>query len=76
MQVPAAHGDLVVVDELFVRAAHEAGLAVHVWTVNDEAEMARILDLGVDGVISDLPTPLVALVAGRGLAYRALRPPP
>ena len=32
--------------------------------------MARLLDLGVDGIISDLPTPLVALVAARDLAYR------
>ena len=69
MQVPRAQGELVVVDDVFVRAAHDAGLAVHVWTVNDEVEMAGVLDLGVDGVISDLPTPLVGLVAGRGLAY-------
>jgi glycerophosphoryl diester phosphodiesterase len=69
MQVPAVRGDLVVVDDVFVRAAHEAGMAVHVWTVNDEHEMARLLELGVDGIISDLPTPLVDLVSERGLAY-------
>jgi glycerophosphoryl diester phosphodiesterase len=69
LQVPATHGDLVVVDELLLTAAHDAGMAVHVWTVNDESEMARLIDLGVDGVISDLPTPLVSLVAARGLAY-------
>jgi glycerophosphoryl diester phosphodiesterase len=69
MQVPRARGELVVVDELFVRAAHAAGVAVHVWTVNDEKEMADVLDLGVDGIISDLPTALVRSVAGRGLAY-------
>ena len=46
-------------------------MALHVWTINDEPEMARLLDLGVDGIISDLPTPLVSLVEGRGLAYVA-----
>jgi glycerophosphoryl diester phosphodiesterase len=71
LQVPAAQGDLVVVDALLVSAAHDHGLAVHVWTINDEPEMARLLDLGVDGVISDLPTPLVSLVTARGLAYRS-----
>ncbi|HXQ90500.1 MAG TPA: glycerophosphodiester phosphodiesterase [Acidimicrobiales bacterium] len=69
LQVPATQGELVVVDELFVGAAHERGMAVHVWTINDEDEMARLLDLGVDGIISDLPTPLVSLVGSRGLAY-------
>ena len=70
LQVPAVQGDLVVVDEALIHAAHERGMAVHVWTINDELEMARLLDLGVDGIISDLPTPLVGLVEARGLAYR------
>jgi glycerophosphoryl diester phosphodiesterase len=69
LQVPATQGDLVVVDDRLVTAAHEHGMAVHVWTINDEPEMARLLDLGVDGLISDLPTPLVAVVAARHLAY-------
>jgi len=71
LQVPATRGDLVVVDELLVSAAHEHGMAVHVWTINDEHDMARLLDLGVDGIISDLPTPLVSVVKERGLAYVA-----
>jgi glycerophosphoryl diester phosphodiesterase len=70
LQVPATRGDLVVVDELLIRSAHERAMAVHVWTINDELEMARLLDLGVDGIISDLPTPLVSLVAARDLVYQ------
>jgi glycerophosphoryl diester phosphodiesterase len=70
LQVPAVFGEQVVVDEHFVRSAHERGLAVHVWTINDDAEMKRLVDLGVDGVISDLPTPLVALLRERGVAWR------
>ena len=65
-QVPERHGDLVVVDERFVAAAHEAGKAVHVWTVNDTESMERLLDLGVDGIISDVPTTLCGVLSSRG----------
>jgi glycerophosphoryl diester phosphodiesterase len=69
LQVPAVRGGQVVVDERFVEVAHERGMAVHVWTVNDEPEMGRICDLGVDGVITDVPTTLVGLLEARNLAY-------
>ncbi len=68
-QVPERQGDLVVVDELFVTAAHERGVAVHVWTVNDTASMERLVDLGVDGIISDVPTSLVGVLQRRGVAW-------
>ncbi len=68
-QVPATYGDTTVVDERFVEASHRAGVAVHVWTVNDVDEMVRLLDLGVDGIISDTPTPLVALLRDRDCAW-------
>jgi glycerophosphoryl diester phosphodiesterase len=68
-QVPERQGDLVVVDERFVEAAHGAGKAVHVWTVNDTGSMERLLGLGVDGIISDLPTTLNGVLAAAGVAW-------
>ena len=71
-QVPERQGDLVVVDEPFVVAAHRAGTAVHVWTVNDTESMGRLIDLGVDGIISDVPTALCGVLASRGVAWDGL----
>lgn len=68
-QVPASFSGIDVVTESFVAAAHRAGVAVHVWTINDEAEMARLLDLGVDGLVSDRPTLLSAVLSRRGCAW-------
>jgi glycerophosphoryl diester phosphodiesterase len=68
-QVPATYGDVTVVDERFIAAAHEAGIAVHVWTINEVDEMNRLLDLGVDGIISDTPTRLAKLLKERGCAW-------
>ncbi len=68
-QVPERQGDLVVVDEAFVAAAHGCGRAVHVWTVNDSASMGRLVGLGVDGIISDVPSTLSGLLVGAGVAW-------
>jgi len=68
-QVPATFANVDVVTESFVEAAHEGGVAVHVWTINDVDEMARLVDLGVDGLVSDRPTPLAALLKERGCAW-------
>jgi glycerophosphoryl diester phosphodiesterase len=65
LQVPATFGEIEVVTERFVEAAHNLGVAVHVWTINELDEMRRLLDLGVDGIISDTPTPLVRLLRER-----------
>ena len=53
----------------FVAAAHRAGKAVHVWTVNDAESMERLLGLGVDGIISDVPTTLCGVLGTEGVAW-------
>ncbi len=63
LQVPHTFGDTVLVDADFVVAAHAAGLAVHVWTIDDDEEMAELIGLGVDGVMTDRPTALAAQLA-------------
>jgi glycerophosphoryl diester phosphodiesterase len=55
-----------VVDPLFVRAAHARGLHVHVWTVNEPERMHRLLDLGVDGIMTDHIETLRGVLKDRG----------
>ena len=69
-QVPERQGDLVVVDDAFVTAAHGCGRAVHVWTVNEPEAMERLLTLGVDGIISDVPTVLSGVLGPDGETWR------
>jgi glycerophosphoryl diester phosphodiesterase len=71
LQVPARVGEIVVVDERFVERAHDHGLAVHVWTIDEPDEMERLVDLGVDGVMTDRPSVLEAILQRRGVAYDA-----
>lgn len=57
--------------------AHQLGLKVVVWTVNEPDDIARMIDSGVDGIISDYPDRLRELAAGRGVALppaSAIRP--
>jgi glycerophosphoryl diester phosphodiesterase len=65
-QVPVRAGRLRLVDRRFVEAAHRRQLQVHVWTVDDPVEMAELLDLGVDGIMTDRPDRLRQVLEGRG----------
>lgn len=65
LQVPPAVAGRPLVTAEFVAHAHAHDLPVHVWTINDCAEMARLLDLGVDGIMSDYPQRIVELIATR-----------
>ncbi|KFF97465.1 glycerophosphodiester phosphodiesterase [Streptomyces scabiei] len=65
-QVPQAQSGVPVVDHRFVRAAHARGLHVHVWTVNEPQSMHRLLDLGVDGIMTDHIDTLRKVLEDRG----------
>jgi glycerophosphoryl diester phosphodiesterase len=65
VQVPIRRGPIRIVTRRFVEAAHRAALSVHVWTINDEPTMDALLDLGVDGIMSDQLRLLRAVLARR-----------
>jgi glycerophosphoryl diester phosphodiesterase len=67
LQVPRRRGRVPLVTRSVVRRAHAVGLHVHVWTVDEPAEMAELLDLGVDGLITDRTDLLKDVLVGRGL---------
>ncbi|MEX2626510.1 MAG: glycerophosphodiester phosphodiesterase family protein, partial [Ilumatobacteraceae bacterium] len=72
LQVPLRFGAIPIVDPRFVAAAHWAAKPVQVWTVNEPAEMHRLLDLGVDGLVTDRTRLLRDVLTERG----AWRPRP
>lgn len=65
-QVPLQLGGRALVDERFIAAAHARGIQVHVWTVDTPHDSTRMLDLGVDGLMTDRPAMLRDLLQERG----------
>ncbi|HEV2061531.1 MAG TPA: glycerophosphodiester phosphodiesterase [Solirubrobacteraceae bacterium] len=70
LQVPVELNGITVVTPEFVQRAHANGLAVHVWTINDRPTMEWLIDIGVDGVMTDRPTLLEQVLTERGVRYR------
>lgn len=70
-QVPHRRGRITVVTPGLVRRAHAAGLQVHVWTIDDPAEMNALLDRGVDGLFTDRTDLLKDVLQGRGQWWSA-----
>ncbi|MBT8369153.1 MAG: glycerophosphodiester phosphodiesterase, partial [Deltaproteobacteria bacterium] len=62
---PQTYGDLQVVTKRFVEAAHARNLKVHVWTVNGVDSMKTLLQLGVDGIMTDYPQRLLEIMTNR-----------
>ena len=67
LQVPLRHRGVPIVTARVVRAAHRSGLPVHVWTIDDAPTMRALLDLGVDGVMTDRPAMLREVLTRREL---------
>lgn len=66
LQVPRAAGLIRVVTEASLRRAHRAGVQVHVWTIDDATQMHDLLDLGVDGIMTDRADTLREVLLARG----------
>ena len=65
LQIPEAYGDNRIATRRFLDAAHARNLRVHVWTVNDTESMQRLIQLGVDGIMTDYPERLVKILKGK-----------
>jgi glycerophosphoryl diester phosphodiesterase len=70
LQVPHWYQGIEVVTPALVRCVHALDVEVHVWTVNEEIEMETLLDIGVDGIMSDYPGRGAHVLSRRGLAQR------
>ena len=68
-QIPTHQGRMPLVTPRLVATAHRLGIQIHVWTIDDGAEMERLLDLGVDGIMTDRPQVLKDLLVARGEWY-------
>jgi len=66
-QVPPMRGPVTIVDPKLIAGAHRAGIAVHVWTINERDEMQRMIDLGVDGIMTDRTALLKEVLEERDL---------
>ncbi len=66
-QIPVSNRGIPLADRSLIDRAHELGLQVHIWTIDEPAEMKRLIDLGVDGLMTDRPAVLKAVLVERGL---------
>lgn len=64
LQIPEKLGGVSIVTKNFIETAHKLNLKVHVWTINNPDDMKRLLDLGVDGIMTDYPDRLSAVIRG------------
>ncbi|MXZ00481.1 MAG: glycerophosphodiester phosphodiesterase [Acidimicrobiales bacterium] len=65
--IPLRQGRIPLATRRFVQHAHRAGVTVYVWTIDDPVEMGRLIDIGVDGIMTDEPKVLLKVMAERGV---------
>ncbi|MFD1379502.1 glycerophosphodiester phosphodiesterase family protein [Fodinicurvata halophila] len=65
VQVPPRYKGIPLVTSRLVHTARKRGVQVHVWTIDEEDEMERLLDLGVDGIMTDRPSLLKEVLVRR-----------
>ena len=65
-QVPVSHYGIPIVTKSFVRTCKRLGIKLHVWTIDDEDQMRWLIDLGVDGIMTDKPTLLKKVCMEKG----------
>lgn len=70
LQIPPSYESWQLVTPDSVAFAHRIGIEVHVWTVNEESQMTELLDMGVDGLISDFPRRAIDVIRSREAASR------
>ena len=70
LQIPENLGALNVVSKDFVEAAHRRNLKVHVWTINETEDMQRLIELGVDGIMTDYPDRLLNVLGRASLTSK------
>jgi glycerophosphoryl diester phosphodiesterase len=61
-QVPETRSGLTVLTPRFVNAAHNRSMEVHAWTIDDVDDQARLIEMGLDGIITDRPDRLMELL--------------
>ncbi len=66
VQSPVTWKGRTIIDAAFIERCHGRNIAVHVWTIDDRDEMSRLLDLGVDGIMTDRPAVLRDVLVERG----------
>ncbi|WP_419944462.1 glycerophosphodiester phosphodiesterase family protein [Candidatus Poriferisodalis sp.] len=74
--IPLRQGVIPLATRRLVEFAHRSGIAVYAWIIDDPAEMQRLLDLGIDGIMTDEPKVLTEVMAARGLWPPAADGPP
>ena len=66
-QVPVSQWGIPIVTKKFINCAHNENKLVHVWTINEEKEMNNLIDLGVDGLMTDRPSVLHKVLKDKNL---------